>query len=170
MRYRYMSRARRAAWRAEETKWMERLVANAPMYLEPWQRKPVDPSIEHIVTIEKRGESPSNQYKVTCTCGLDRGWLCWLAASQDAEYHRDHVRDTKIAQGLDTLPIPLVERELRDEGPVYRWACNCCSTRRGPWITSEVVAALGSTLHTQDCDARREQRDVVPPRTRQRRA
>jgi hypothetical protein len=168
MRYRYMSRARRAAWRAEETKWMERLVANAPMYLEPWQREPIDPAVEHAVTIEKRADSSGERFKVTCTCGVDRGWQYWLAASQDADYHRDHVRDTKIAQGLDTLPISLVERELRDEGPMYRWVCQC-STRRGQWLTSEAVAAIGSMLHTQECDDRRASQDVAA-RKRGRRA
>jgi hypothetical protein len=145
---------------------MERLVANAPMYLEPWQREPVDPTVEHIVTLERRGEFPRDQMRASCSCGLDRGWGSSLAAEQDADFHRTHVRDTKVERGLDSLPIPLIERKNTEAGASFRWTCHCAHT--GPWLVSEAVAALCSMLHTQDCDERRERADVTPLKRRRR--
>ena len=162
-----MTAARARAISKDQADWMERLVANAPSYLEPWQREPVDPTLEHIVTLERRGEFPHDRMRASCSCGLDRGWQeSLLGAKQDADFHRGHVRDSKVERGLDSLPIPLIERQDRHGGPLFRWTCHCAS---GPWLVSEAVAALCSILHTQDCDERRRSADLAPSSRRPRR-
>lgn len=149
-----------------EMKWtLER--DKTPSYLEPWQREPVDPAVEHVVTLEKKGEIAYEGMRASCSCGFDQGWQSATAASQAADWHCQLVRDTKIAHGLDSLPTPLIERKQSEIGPQFRWTCNCVD--RGPWLTSEVIAALGSTLHTQACEERRRLRDARPTRRRTRR-
>ena len=151
MRNRYMSKARARAWASEDRKDFERELAKTPYYLEPWQRMPVDPTIEHVVTIEIEGEQ-YQRHRVRCTCGLDRGQQGPADARQDASYHADKVCRTKAKHKLDDLPVPLIERKQVPGDFVFRARCCCHFT--GEWLTSEAVAALSSTLHQQECECR----------------
>ncbi len=119
-------------------------------YLEPWQRVAVDPTVEHVITIEREDEQAITRRRVTCSCGLDRGWQMPMGATQDASWHRAHVMRTKHEHDLDTIPVALIERKQTPAGALFRWCCDTCPAV-GAWLVSEPVAGIGSILHAQAC-------------------
>lgn len=158
MRYRYISPTRRWLMLQNEMAWMlER--DKSPGYLEPWERIPVDPAAEHIVVVEHEAVETPWRQRVTCACGLDRGWQAPIVASQDAGSHREKVRQAKSEHGLDSLPVPLIERQQTAAGVQFRRICECGDN--GAWLLSEPVAALSSMLHFQACEERRKERDAA---------
>lgn len=117
----------------------------------PRERLPyvTDPTIDHLVTIEREDAAQRGRRRVTCACGLDAGWQTPIAAIRDAAFHRDRVLAAKRVRDLDDLPIPLVERE-HDRGSLFRWCCDRCPAVGG-WVPSEAVASVGSILHVDVC-------------------
>ena len=154
MRYPYISRARSWLMLQNEMKWMLEH-DKSPPYLEPWQRLPIDPNVEHIVVVETEAIEVPWRLRVRCSCGLDRGWQAPISAKQDADWHRDQVRRLKAEQGLGDLPVPLIERKPDAPEPMFRRICDCGDN--GAWLLSEPVAALSSMLHFQECEDRRKQ-------------
>ena len=157
MTIRYMSRAQRRARLDDDAKWMEREMGGGLLDEEPWQRQPADPTVEHVVTFERRLETAGTQERATCTCGFVRGWEFPGEVDPAARFHREAVREAKIAHGLDSLPVPLIERGVSTAGTLYRWLCTGCS-KKGEWIPSEAIAAVGSTLHGRDCEVEERRR------------
>jgi hypothetical protein len=134
-----------------EMKWILERSADH-FYLEPWQRIPVDPTIEHVVTMELEDDQTITRRRVTCSCGLDRGWQFPLGASQDASWHCAHVERTKRERDLDDLPVALIEQ--RRVPVAFRWCCETCSAR-GAWLDNRSIAEVGSMLHSDACPRRR---------------
>lgn len=114
------------------------------------ERQPyvTDPTIEHLVTIEREDAAQLGRRRVTCTCGLDAGWQTPIVSLREAAFHRDRVLAAKRVRDLDEIPIPLIERE--HGGSQFRWCCDRCPAVGG-WLLSEAVACLGSILHVDVC-------------------
>lgn len=158
MRYRNISPARSWLMLQNEMKWMlER--DKSPGYLEPWQRVPVDPNVEHIVVLEGEAIEDPWRLRVSCCCGFQRDLQAPHGARYDANWHRGEVRRLKVERGLDSLPVPLIERKHSSPEPMFRRTCDCGDN--GAWLLSEPVAALSSMLHFQECEERRKERDAA---------
>jgi hypothetical protein len=151
----------RAAERAITHRAMLREVENDPVYRPPWQHPPVDPRIEHVITIEVDRDTPLEKTRMTCTCGINRGWeLSYFEAIEDAATHCKIVETAKADQAVDDLPVAMIERRISREGtPEFR---SFCSRHVGrfigkrhfadkTWLPSEQVAVVSSMMHADQC-------------------
>jgi hypothetical protein len=141
--------------------WEAKCEAPTGVYIPAWERAPVDPRVEHVITIDSRSKSPT--HRVTCSCGLDRGWQSRLAPTQDAEIHRNRIEKLKAEQNVDDVPVPVIERRQCPGGaPEFRWYCGPYSAcGKAPWLPSEQVAIVGAILHADACVHRKNRANAA---------